>query len=102
MLKFYAFDLRAGERRDPGAERPIRDGRHLLRERVGDDNEVRLVLVDPVDEIWMKREREVRWNRPGRRRPDERRHFAAGDRWYPRREVSAITDREWKLDIDRR
>src|SRR5207237_7753568 len=60
-----------------------------------------LDVVRRVIERRMKRDREVRRNRPWRRRPDEDRHALAGESGYAPRELVRALRRERELDVDR-
>ena len=70
MLKADVFELLAFHPRDRRAERFPDRCRHFFRQRLGDDDRASLDGVRAVVEVRMKRDREVRRNRPRRRRPD--------------------------------
>ena len=69
-------------------DRPVcrRDRR---REVLGDDHRAAVDVVGAVLEVRVERDREVRRDRPGRRRPDQHRDVAAGQRGHARRQVGA-------------
>jgi hypothetical protein len=96
-----ALEERALERRNLGAEPSARDRRHHVGQLFGDDDDAVVVSVGRVVEVWMKRDRQIRRNRPRRRRPDEHatsRPASAGTRGRAR----PHRRRKRELDVDRR
>ena len=79
----------------PSSARPARRtaGRRpaatARRERLGDDDRAAVDVVRGVVELRVERDRQVRRNRPRRRRPDEHRDVAAGERGHARGELAA-------------
>ena len=74
----------------------------LRGQRFGDDHGAAVHVVRGVVELGMEGDRQVRRDRPRRRRPDEDRHVAAGERRHARGQFldAALSQRE--LDVDRR
>ena len=102
MLEPDVFEQRALEPRDRRVQRYARRRRDARRERLGDDHRAAVDVVGRVVELRMKRDRQVRRNRPGRRRPDEDRDVAARQRRHALREFRRALRRERELDVDRR
>ena len=87
MLEADVLELRALHPRERLAEGLPAGRRHLGRQRLGDDDRAAVDVVRGVVEVRMKRDRQIRRDRPRRRRPDENGDVAAGQR---------------ELDVDRR
>ena len=79
MLEADLLELRALHPRERLAERLPAGRGHLRRQRLGDDHRAAVDVVGRVVELRMERDRQVRRNRPRRRRPDQDRDVAAGE-----------------------
>ncbi len=102
MLKADVLQLLALHAGDRRAKRLARRGRDVRRERFGDDHRAAVDVVRRVVELRMKRDRQIRRNRPRRRRPDEDRDAPAGERRHAPPELRCALRRERELDVDRR
>ena len=107
MLEADSFELLALHLRDGRAERPSDRFRYALGERLGDDHRGAGFSAGSVDhvraviELRMKRDREIRRNRPRRRRPDQDRHIASIELRDACREIRRARRRQRKLDVNR-
>ena len=68
----------------------------------GEDDHPPVELVGAVVEVGMEGDGQVGRDGPGRRRPDQDRHLAAGKRRDARREIASRRRRQGELDVDRR
>ena len=68
----------------------------------GHDHRATVHVISRVVELRMKRQRQVRRNRPRRRRPDQCRHLAARERGNALRQFTSAHRIERKLHVDRR
>jgi hypothetical protein len=97
-----ALDGASFECRKLTAERPARGFRHAARERGGHDDGAILVFERAVLEVRMKRDGQIRRNRPGCRRPDQDRNVFARECRHTAAQLAGISGREREFDIDRR
>ncbi len=102
MLEADVFQLLALHLRDRWTERFPGDARDSRRERLRDDHGTSVDLVRRVVELGMERDRQVRRNRPRRRRPDQDRHGASREFGDALREFIRALGRERELHVDRR
>ncbi len=68
----------------------------------GEDHDPSVEFVGAVVEVGMEGDRQVGRDGPGRRRPDQDRRLAAGERRDARREIPSGRRRQGELDVDRR
>mgnify|MGYP003694301307 CR=1 FL=1 len=74
-------------------------------ERLRDNDGAAVDVERGVVELRMKRDRQIRWNRPGRRRPDQNRHVTSRERRALRAtssDVRSSAKREFHVDRRRR
>src|SRR5678816_1714822 len=103
MTEADPLELLALHRRDLSLERTAHRFTDAFGESFGDDDRMTVDVVGGVIKIWMERDRQVRRNRPWRRRPDQGRDVAAsGEGRHACCEVCGRIRVERKLDIDRR
>ena len=96
------FELLALHPRDLAIER-LADGLpDALGESLGDDDGAAVDVVGRVVELGMKRDRQVRRNRPRGRRPDQHGDAASGERGHARRQIGRGVRVQRELDVDRR
>jgi len=102
MLKADVLELRAFHPRERRAER-FPDGRtDPRRQRFGDDDGAAVHAVRRVIDLRMEGDRQIRRNRPGRRRPDQHGDVASGQCRHAARELGPAVFSEGELDVDRR
>ena len=102
VLEAQVLELRALHLRDWLAERPPGRLRYAWRQRFGEDHRASVDVIRGVIEVGMKCDRQVRRNRPRRRRPDEHRDRPSRERGHPRGDGLAARRRQRELDVDRR
>ena len=97
-----AFELRALHARDGRVERAADGLRHRRRELFREQHGAAVHLVRRVVEVRMKRDGQVRRDRPRGRRPDQDGHVATGKRRHARAEFARARRRKRELHVDRR
>ena len=102
MLESQPFEFTPFEHAQPRGQRVSDLGADLRRQRLGNDDGHAIGLVDAVVEIRMECHGQVRRDRPGRRRPDQRRDAPAGDRRERGAERRHCLARQWEFHVDRR
>jgi hypothetical protein len=102
VLEPQPLELGPLHARDRLAERASRGGGDALGQRLGDDHDAAIHFVRAVIELGVKRDRQIRRDRPGGRRPDQHRHGASVERRRDRRQGIRALRRQRELDVDRR